>query len=174
MIASDGRLVTESGTPLGGSLRTNFPLPPFDDTNDIDILRLTLTHLVATGGSSAIRPSAFPELAVPPGWLHDRWWSLVAAVRGGLVIDPREVIDYRVHATQQAGLTRASHGQGARGKLSIVGPLTGARKLADVRRLLMPQAASESLARELRLLTLGRTMGFLPKVPLPRRPGNHP
>lgn len=162
MIASDGVLVDERGDPLGGTLRTNFRLPGTLGDDPRTILRLALTHLVATGGASAIRPSEYPSLAVPPGWLHDRWWSLVAAARGGLMIDDQPVIHYRVHRGQEAGLDRASHGSGPRGKLLRVGPLTAARKLHDFRRFLVPLADGDALADELRLLALAKTMGFLP------------
>lgn len=162
MIASDGLLVDERDEPIGGTLRTNFPIPDHAADDPRATLRLALTHLVATGGASAIRPAAFPCLEVPPGWLHDRWWSLVAAARGGLLIDDTLVIDYRVHPGQEAGLDRASHGARAREKLLRVGPLTGARKLLDIRRDLRPQASNVELARELGLLPLARILGFLP------------
>lgn len=162
MIASDGLLVDEQDEPIGGSLRTNFPIPDHAADDPRATLRLALTHLVATGGASAIRPAAFPRLEVPPGWLHDRWWSLIAAAQGGLIVDKALVIDYRVHPGQQTGLDRASHGARAREKLLRVGPLTGARKLLDIRRNLRPQASNVELARELGLLSLARTLGLLP------------
>lgn len=162
MVASDGRLTDEVGRPTGATLRSHFWLPGARNLTDVEALRMTLTHLVATGGASAIRPAGFPSLEVPRGWLHDRWWSLVAAAQGGLIVDDALVIDYRVHPGQQAGLDRASHGSRSREKLLRVGPLTGARKLLDLRRVLRPQASNVELARELDLLSLARTMGFLP------------
>ena len=156
MVASDGRLVDEHGVVQDGTLRSHFRLPHINRADTNAVLRLTLTHLVATGGASALRPSAFPTLDVPPGWLHDRWWSLLAAARGGLIIDGKPVIDYRLHQGQQAGLAQGTHGRSLGQKLRGIGPTTTIRKMRDISTRLRPLALPD-LREELGLTALART-----------------
>ena len=105
MLASDGALIDAKGDPQKGSLRDAFPVPAdWNDLTPLEQLRYVLRHSVATGGASALRPAAFADVAIPPGWLHDRWWSLVATVLGGMRIDGEQVIGYRVSGSQEVGL----------------------------------------------------------------------
>ena len=112
MLASDGCLVDEEGLPTGGTLRDAFPVGiDWAAASAEERMRTVLRRSVATGGASAVRPAAFADVEIPGGWLHDRWWSLVAAAREQLRVDGEMVIDYRVSADQQVGLDR---GQQAR------------------------------------------------------------
>jgi glycosyltransferase involved in cell wall biosynthesis len=105
MVASDGALDDETGTPVGGTLRTTFPVVAnWNELQADKQLTFALKHSLATGGASAIKPSYFAEQEIPEGWLHDRWWSLLATVRLGMFIDTESVIDYRVQGNQQVGL----------------------------------------------------------------------
>lgn len=114
MLASDGRLVDESGLPVGGTLRSAFPVPvDWAGASASDSMRAVLRYSVATGGASAVRPSAFADLPIPAGWLHDRWWSLVATSREQLRLDDEVVIDYRVSAAQEVGLGRGHQNRSA-------------------------------------------------------------
>ena len=107
IVASDGRLVDEAGSPIGGTLRDAFPVPDrFEHLAPAERMRTVLRHSIATGGASAVRPSAFAGSPIPPGWLHDRWWSLVAVARDELILDRDLVIDYRLSSGQQVGLDR--------------------------------------------------------------------
>ncbi len=120
MLASDGRLVDEAGDPRGGTLRDAFPVPAgFRNADAADRLRVVLRHSVATGGASAVRPSAFAGIAIPQGWLHDRWWSLVAAVREQLLVDDEPVIDYRVSPGQEVGLDRGHQARSTASRLIV-------------------------------------------------------
>jgi len=104
MLASDGLIVGQEG-PSSRTLRDVFPVPAdFNDWRSSQQFGYAVRHSVATGGASAIRPASFPDLRIPKGWLHDRWWSLVATAHHRLVIDPTVVIDYRVLDGQQVGL----------------------------------------------------------------------
>lgn len=105
MVAGDGRIVDEQGRATSRSLRDTFPVPAdWDDQPIEDQIAYAIRHSIATGGASALKPAAFADERIPDGWLHDRWWSLWATVRGGMRIDPAPVIDYRVSATQEVGL----------------------------------------------------------------------
>jgi glycosyltransferase involved in cell wall biosynthesis len=138
MIASDGVLVDVDGVPTGGTLRTSFPVTAdWDALSPADRMRAALKSSVATGGASMIRPRAFPDLAVPPGWLHDRWWSLVATGRNGMLVDRQTVIDYRVQPEQQLGLDRGAQASSGVGRFTALAGRgrASARKAGDLRRL---------------------------------------
>lgn len=154
MVASDGATVDAAGAPLGGTIRAVFPVDVhWDSISPADRMRYVLRHSVATGGASMIRPGQFPDLAVPPGWLHDRWWSLVATARDGMLVDARVVIDYRVQGAQQVGLDGAAQAQGSLGR--VVALISQARrsmgKQRDLRRLLRPLAIDEDVASAISL-----------------------
>jgi glycosyltransferase involved in cell wall biosynthesis len=141
MVASDGVLVDADGRPTGGTLRTAFPVTPaWDELTPANRMRMVLRSSVATGGASAIRPHQFPELDVPPGWLHDRWWSLVATGRNGMIIDRDEVIDYRVQPGQQLGLDAGAQRSGGIARMAaLIGQGARARRKArDLRSRLRP------------------------------------
>ncbi len=98
-LASDGNT---TGTQ---TIRSTFPVPKnFNDLLPTDQWRYAAKHSIATGGASALRPSRLSTLAVPNGWLHDRWWSLRAVREHCMAIDPTVVIDYRISPDQQVGL----------------------------------------------------------------------
>lgn len=151
MLASNGRLVNEIGEPTGGTLRDVFPVPvDWANADPGERMRTVLRYSVATGGACAVRPVAFADVTIPPGWLHDRWWSLVAASQEELRLDEECVIDYRISHTQEVGLDRGQQaksliGRARAGVASL--PQTTAR-LRDLRRL--ASMATPSTATELR------------------------
>lgn len=149
MVASDGVIVDDSGAASGGTVRDAFPVPEdWDAVSPADRMRYALRYSIATGGASMIRPAAFPSIAVPHGWLHDRWWSLVATARDGMVVDPRAVIDYRVREGQQVGLDAAAQQHGPLGRLTALASQArrSMGKQSDLRRLLRPLAIDDDVA----------------------------
>ena len=107
LLASDGRLIDLFGNVVPGSLRTAFPVPQdFNDFSPSQQMRAVIRRSVATGGASAVRPATFADVAIPAGWLHDRWWSLVATAREQKRLDDDTVIDYRISPGQEVGLDR--------------------------------------------------------------------
>ncbi len=107
MVASDGTLINARNESLDGTLREAFPvISDWNHERPAEQMRYAVRHSIATGGASALRPADFAELTIPAGWLHDRWWSLVATARGSMMIDNALVIDYRVIDTQEVGLSR--------------------------------------------------------------------
>ena len=114
MLASNGSI---SGEPGPQTLFEAFDVPiDLTERMCVDVARFVIRQSVATGSASMVRPgllTALPNFTPPEGWLHDRWWSILAASRCGLRIDETPVIDYRVTSTQQVGLDRrrqSSHG----------------------------------------------------------------
>jgi len=138
MLASDGFLIDEHGAALPGTIRGSFPIPgDFASWPRHRQVAYALRHSLATGGACAVRISCLDRWDVPPGWLHDRWWSLRALSADRLVIDATAVIDYRVFADQQVGLDNASQDSRSRwwwGKVRQA-PASG-RKARDVASLL--------------------------------------
>lgn len=151
MIASNGRLVNEVGEPTGGTLRDVFPVPvDWSSATAAERMRSVLRYSLVTGGASAVRPVSFADVPIPPGWLHDRWWSLVAASREELRLDDECVIDYRVSHAQEVGLDRGEQGKSlvGRARAGVASlPRTTAR-LRDLRRL--ASMATPDTAAELR------------------------
>jgi glycosyltransferase involved in cell wall biosynthesis len=118
MVASDGRLVDEAGNPAGGTLRTAFPVPAdFAQLPRAQQMTEAIRRSVATGGASAVRPEAFADQGIPDGWLHDRWWSLLAISREAFALDESVVIDYRLSAGQEIGITSGHQGKSLIGRV---------------------------------------------------------
>ena len=114
MLASNG-LITDDPGPR--TLFEAFDVPSeLNHRTCVNVARFVIRQSVATGSASMVRPgelTSSPNFTPPDGWLHDRWWSILAASRCGLRIDGTPVIDYRVTSTQQVGLDRGrqtSHG----------------------------------------------------------------
>lgn len=148
LVASDGRLVDEEGRPIGGTLRGTFPvLPGFDGLPASERIRYALRHSVATGGASALRPQEFVDVPVPPGWLHDRWWSLVATVREQMLVDDDVVIDYRLSDTQEVGLDLGLQDQHvvARFVIGVAQAGSTLNRVQDIRRELSQYATQAML-----------------------------
>ena len=115
LLASDGFLIDEHGAAVPGTIRSTFPVP--DDFTEQPMrsqIAYAMRHSIATGGASALRPLAMTDWAVPAGWLHDRWWSLVALRAGRFALDAAPIIDYRISPDQQVGLDAAGQGDGKR------------------------------------------------------------
>ena len=106
MVASNGFLIDANGVAIAGTLRDTFPIPAdFTAWPARKQWAYALRHSLATGGASALRPAKLTDWSIPPGWLHDRWWSLQAMRAGGLALDGTPVIDYRLSDDQQVGLS---------------------------------------------------------------------
>ena len=142
MLAGNGNLMGDEMT-----LFDVFDVPK--DLNDHpceQIARHVIRNSVATGSASMIRSDLLrrPQGIPPQGWLHDRWWSLVAASRCGLRVDQEPVIDYRVSLDQQIGLDRGRQATTGLSRLT-------ASRLSDVARMrdvmALHQLASEAARR---------------------------
>jgi hypothetical protein len=152
MVASDGTLVDETGTPIGGTLRTTFPVAAnWNELQADQQLKYALKHSLATGGASAVKPGYFAEQEIPEGWLHDRWWSMLATVRLGMLIDTESVIDYRVQGNQQVGLDTGTQAMSSSSKWKARTKNAGAslQKAKDLSTILRAQCATPALWKQL-------------------------
>ena len=144
-------LFLASNGVIDGTVRTlfeAFEIPPyFGEWDARHKLRHVLRRSVATGGASMLRPgvlSSSPNFVPPRGWLHDRWWSIVAAAHEGLQVSDEPVIHYRILEDQSVGLNR---GRQAIQGLQRLGSLTG----FDVKRLTALHSLRSEAAPELRM-----------------------
>ena len=162
MVAGDGVLTYESHVDSSAPawLREAFPVDPdFGAWSHEQQFAYALGNSLAAGGASAVRVSRLAPALVPPlGWLHDRWWSLGACVVGGMLVDSKAVIDYRVRAGQQVGLDRGR--QAASGTGRMLHAVTRAPQLMsrarDLRAGLLPLATTESMQQALSLRSIAR------------------
>lgn len=128
-----------------GTLFDVFDVPAsFEEWSTRSKIRHVLRCSVATGGSSMLRVGPWMQassFSPPPGWLHDRWWSIVASTHGALGLDPTPVIDYRVHPGQQVGLNRGRQAKSGVARIASLGDgdVARFRQLARLR----DQASSE-------------------------------
>jgi glycosyltransferase involved in cell wall biosynthesis len=159
MVASDGTLVDENGAATGGTLRTTFPVVAnWNDLPANEQLAYALRRSLATGGASAIKPGYFAEQEIPEGWLHDRWWSLLATVRLGMLIDTDSVIDYRVQGSQQVGLDTGTQAMGSAQKATsrAANLKVSMRKAKDLSTILRAQCATPAFWKQLSKASLLR------------------
>jgi glycosyltransferase involved in cell wall biosynthesis len=116
LVGGNGVLVDHRGEPTGSTLGEMFPVPHgWSGLEPATRMRTALRRPLVTGAASAIRQELRPLMVpIPPGWLHDRWATLIATARGGLVLQPEPVIRYRIHAGQAVGARDANVGSGTR------------------------------------------------------------
>lgn len=152
-LAGNGDLSSE------GTLFGEFEVPgTFNTWPPARQLSHVLRNSVATGGASMLRTGKWmnsSSFTPPKGWLHDRWWSILAASHAAFAIDPTPVITYRVHDNQQVGIDRGRQAAAGRSRLAAVGTsdLTKFRQLHALR----TQAARE-VQGELTVTSLVRTL----------------
>ena len=150
MDADPSRIMLASDGVVEGTSRTLFD--SFDVTDDVlcadpkALLQHVIRHSVATGGASMVRPEGLirgGSLVPPAGWLHDRWWSLVAASRAGLRLSSTPVVRYRLSPTQMVGLDKGRQSDSGASRWRSV-------NRGDVTRLVALHALRTTAAPELR------------------------
>jgi glycosyltransferase involved in cell wall biosynthesis len=155
LVAGDGLLIDQEDRETGGRLRSSFPLPPdWDALDPARRMRAALRTPFVTGAASAMTVAlARLMLPVPPGWLHDRWATLVAVACNGLLLQEEPVIRYRIHEGQVLGQRQAAIGTGARRWRQVrergAGPVEAATRAAHIVRRLKPIATDPEVRREL-------------------------
>jgi glycosyltransferase involved in cell wall biosynthesis len=155
LVAGDGILIDEEGTETGGLLSDAFPRPVGWETLDAaGRARAALRAPFVTGAASAMTRSLVELMSpVPAGWLHDRWATLVAVARDGLVLQDEPAIRYRLHGAQVLGQRQAQAGVGGRRWRQVLqrgsGPLDAASRAAQVVARVRPLATDPGVRREL-------------------------
>lgn len=155
LVAGDGILVDESSATIGTSLRQIYPPPDgWESMDAAGRMRSALRRPFVTGAASALTAEMARLMApVPGGWLHDRWATLVAAARGGLLLQRDSVIRYRVHGGQTLGLGQANLGLGEHRWRQVLergaSPVEAALRAAQVVHRLRPIAFDPRVRAEL-------------------------
>ena len=104
-IHTDAAIVNRDGRRYGSLMRTL----SLTGAESSALLRgqgrdALLKRNLATGATMMVRTELLERaLPIPPGWVHDEWLAMVAALSGGLRFDPRELIDYRQHGGNDIG-----------------------------------------------------------------------
>ena len=155
LIAGDGILVDDDGLLIGGRIRDRFPIPDgWDMLSPADRTRAALRRPLVTGAAAAMTAELARLLSpIPRGWLDDRWATLLAVARNGLVLQTEPVIRYRLHGGQLVGLDQAGIGAGRRRWEQVlargIGPMQVAGRTADVVRRVRPMASDPAIRSEL-------------------------
>jgi glycosyltransferase involved in cell wall biosynthesis len=110
LVHSDAELVDEAGNLLGMSVTDSLRMTRGERRGLIagrGLPQLVRRNLVT--GHTVVMRRAVVELAgdIPPGWLHDEWWALVAAATGRVVLYPHILGHYRQHEVNQVGATKS-------------------------------------------------------------------
>jgi glycosyltransferase involved in cell wall biosynthesis len=155
LVAGDALLIDETGNPIEGTLRDRFPVPAdWDTLSKAEQARAAIRRPLVSGATSALRRELVDLMApVPPGWLHDRWATMVAVARGGLVLQPEPVIRYRLHSGQVLGDRQAATGGTGRRWRQVLargsGPVGALMRASHVARRIRPLAIDEAVRAEL-------------------------
>ena len=108
LVHSDARLIDAKGAP-GASLMSTLRLTPGERKNLARgfAIKALLRRNLVTGATVVLRKKLLEDaLPLPPGWVHDEWLGLIAALRGGLAFNPRALVDYRQHGNNQIGANK--------------------------------------------------------------------
>jgi hypothetical protein len=160
LVAGDGILIDGAGRETGGRLSDSFPRPRDWETLDpAGRMRAALRAPFVTGAGAALTTDLVGLMQpMPSGWLHDRWATLVAVARNGLVLQSEPAIRYRIHEGQVLGQRQAQVGTGGRRWRQVLdrgaGPLDAATRAAQVVRRLRPIAVDPAVRAELSWLAV--------------------
>jgi glycosyltransferase involved in cell wall biosynthesis len=110
LVHSDAELVDEAGNLLGMSVTDSLRMTSGERRGLIagrGLAQLVRRNLVT--GHTVLMRRGVVDLAgdIPPGWLHDEWWALIAAAHGRVVLCPQILGHYRQHEINQVGATRS-------------------------------------------------------------------
>ncbi|MFN8050242.1 MAG: glycosyltransferase family 2 protein [Acidimicrobiales bacterium] len=110
---SDAGLIDAEGRSIGRSRWRVAGFSPIEQAAmSRDPLGQMLARRVMSGCTAAIRAELVPAVLPVPKPMHpslneimyDHWISLVAAAAGPIVMVPRQLVDYRIHPSQQIGI----------------------------------------------------------------------
>ena len=109
LVFSDARIVDAHGVPTGARLFDLLEigedeLSGIRDGRAFDVL---LRRNLATGATVMFRRSLLESaMPFPQTWVHDEWLAMLASVSSRLRVDPRPLVDYRLHGGNAIGARR--------------------------------------------------------------------
>lgn len=109
LVHSDARLIDAQGADLGRALLDELKASPWERRNlsGGDALAVLLRRNLVTGATVAVRGDfARAAMPVPPGWIHDEWLGMLAALDHSLRLIPDALTQYRQHGANLIGAQR--------------------------------------------------------------------
>lgn len=134
----DGQLIDEFDRVVDETLRDRFPiLSDWITATPRARLESILRSPMATGAAMMIdRELTELALPIPRGWLHDRWFSIVATAAARLDVDDHIVIKYRISDQQAVGVRTQVNKAAWRHALEAAKrPEKACRRVRDLNRL---------------------------------------
>lgn len=110
-VFSDGFVVNSVLEPMGYTLWQHTGISGLEKRRIIQGhgLEVLIKHVAVTGATLTVRSSLLRRtLPIPEGWMHDAWFSLMAAAAGTLGAIPTPLILYRQHGANEIGARRVS------------------------------------------------------------------
>jgi glycosyltransferase involved in cell wall biosynthesis len=107
---SDAQLVDSSGSLLGMTVLESLRLTRGERRGLIrgEALAQLVRRNLVTGHTVMMTPWVVDAAGdIPPGWLHDEWWALIAGAHRGVRLCPEVLGHYRQHEVNQVGATRS-------------------------------------------------------------------
>ncbi|QEE62507.1 glycosyltransferase family 2 protein [Salinibacterium sp. dk2585] len=147
LVHSDARLVRSDGIPFGDGLAATQRISARERREltagqSFDTL---LRRSLVTGATVVLRRTLLDRaLPVAPGWVHDEWLAIVAAVTGGTHFVEEQLLDYRQHSGNQIGVQQ----RGLSGRLARLITPREARNARLVERAAVLQERLQRLATE--------------------------
>lgn len=162
-VFTDADIIDGNSLPTGGTLwqKIEFDAAARHRWNSGQAPEILFNGYVVTGATLALRQSAIATL-VPfpthvPLLIHDGWMALVLALRGEIGFVPESLMQYRIHASQQVGISSGAkpvtlHDRRSRSRQEKLRPLQAkAERLEQLHALLLERLPEKAaLLRGLR------------------------
>lgn len=117
---SDGVLVDGEGNPLGSTIWQALFVEKEINSNP-NMLHILLKHPVVTGAAMLVSRTLIDRVdTIPTGWLHDEWFSVVAALNDSIAPVCEATFDYRQHGKNVVGVRKRNFFQRASFWLSML------------------------------------------------------
>lgn len=114
-VFSDANLIDGDDRPTGQRLFQKHKFTPAKQRRFISCPTATLLkHDVVTGATLMFRASVRRYCSpIPTSWVHDGWLAWMIALHSRLTLVSEPLIEYRIHAGQQLGVSTSQQTQGA-------------------------------------------------------------
>jgi glycosyltransferase involved in cell wall biosynthesis len=115
---SDANLIDGDGRQMGLRLFARHKFTPAKQRDFVGCPTATLLkHDVVTGATLMFRATIRRYCSpIPASWVHDGWLAWMIALHSRLSLVAEPLVDYRIHAAQQLGVSSAVSTQGAHGE----------------------------------------------------------
>jgi len=108
LVFSNAALIDEAGTRLPGTLQGNlrFGRRERAELRSGRAFDLLIRRNVVTGAVAAFSRDLYAYAApFPTSWVHDEWLAIIAAAVGEVILVNETLVNYRLHAANQIGVS---------------------------------------------------------------------